>query len=317
MGTNDTDDSKLILSIYNDIASPSMKQVGLSAEGLLKFVALPFKFLGLTAEELEKKYVKFICDAINRVPKQKLTHPQSSIVAPLLDYAKFSFTDEHGNDLLRDMFSKLLSSAINIDSSTRLRKSFVEVMRFLSENEAKLLQWCYDEIEEHLSHRIIGLGEFYDMGIITSFIYWNNGEKTFEIPATTPGVFPYLNFPVAESLDLLSSLGLIIFKRDFENGYVFFKNLIDLKEKGLVNFKIPALFDNAISQAKNIKIYGEEKKSSDKFLSFLLESEISQLYDMLSQCENISSEQLINLSIVRTKVAITDYGKQFLNCCIK
>lgn len=216
MGINHTDNSKLAISIYNDTASPAMKQIGLSAEGLLKFVALPFKFLGLASDELEKKYVKFINNALNRVPKQKLTPPKSSIVAPLLDYAKFCFTDEPGNDLLQDMFSKLLSSAINIDSSSQLQKSFIEVMRFLSGNEAKLLQWCYNEIEEHVSSCIYGAGEFHEMGIITSFIKWNDGKKIVEIPVATPGVFPYLNFPVIESLDLLSSLGLIICKRHFE-----------------------------------------------------------------------------------------------------
>lgn len=177
-----------------------MKQIGLSAEGLLKFVALPFKFLGLKSDQLEKKYTKFIEDAINDVPKQKLTPPNSSIIAPLLDYVKFCFTDEPGNDLLQYMFSKLLSSAINQDFSNQIQKSFVEVMRFLSGNEAKLLQWCSDEIKKCSSNiRILDSGDFFELGVITSFIAWDNGEKILEIPVTTPGIFPSLNFPVEES----------------------------------------------------------------------------------------------------------------------
>lgn len=40
--------------IYDDIASPPLKQVGQATEGLMKFVALPFKCLGMTIDELEK-----------------------------------------------------------------------------------------------------------------------------------------------------------------------------------------------------------------------------------------------------------------------
>lgn len=319
MGTDNASDNKLAISIYSDLASPAMKQIGLSAESLLKFVTLPFKFLGLTAEQLEKKYTTFIEDAINRVPGEKLTTPKSSIVSPLLDYAKFCFADEPGNDLLRDMFSKLLSSSINQECANQVHKSFVEVMRFLSWNEAKILQWCSDEIEKHLSDRVIGFVDFFDTGIITSFIVWDNGKKIIEVPATTPGIFPHLNFPVTESLDLLSSLGLIRLKQDSEPGCVFFRDLIDLKKKELVNFEIPTLFNNAILQAENTHIFkrkeSEKEKYSERFLSFLLESEASQLYKMLSSCESISAEQLIDLSITRTTVSITEYGHQFLSCC--
>ena len=107
-----------------------MKQIGLSAEGLLKFVALPFKFLGLKSDQLEKKYTKFIEDAINDVPKQKLTPPKSSIIAPLLDYVKFCFTDEPGNDLLQYMFSKLLSIKI---SQTKFKNRLLKLCVFYLE----------------------------------------------------------------------------------------------------------------------------------------------------------------------------------------
>lgn len=312
MEISNENSSKLDISIYNDLVSPTMKQIGLSAESLLKFVALPFKFLGITAEQLEKKYTKFIEGAINRVPEEKLTTPKGNLVAPILDYAKFSFIDEPGNDLLQEMFSKLLSSSINQDYSSMLHKSFVEVMRFLSGCEAKILQWCFDEIES--GKGIFGSGDFYHFGVITTFIAWDDGKKIFEIPATTPGIFPYLNFPVEETLDLLSSLGLIKYRQHHEDGYTFFKNLIDLKKKGM---KIPSTFDDVIVKASNVRIYGDSKIYSDTYLLFLLESELPQLCSMLSQCKKISSDKLLNLSVIRNDVAITTYGSQFLSLCIK
>lgn len=93
--------------------------------------------------------------------------------------------------------------------------------------------------------------------------------------------------------------------------------MIELKKKGLINFEIPTLFDDVISQTQNADISGVENWCSDNFLSFLLKSEISQLYNMLSQYENISTDQLGDFSIVRTEVSITEYGSQFLANCIK
>lgn len=307
-------DSKLVLSIYNDVASPAMKQIGQSAEGLLKLVALPFKFLGLTAEEIEKKYTIFIQKAINRVPQEKLTLPKSSIAAPLLDYVKFCFVDEPGNDLLQEMFSKLLSSTINADYVCCFQKSFIEIMRFLSGNEAKLLQWYADVIlDESVEKELIG-GAY-----ISSFSFWENGRKTYEISATTPGSFSYVNFPVEESLTLLSSLGLIsIEQEESYPGFGFFDDLISLKNKDKLNFEIPSLFDEAISYVLNYEgeiFYRRKKDRGDTLLQLLLKSEILQLYNILSQNQDISAKQLVDMKCFRSCVSITTYGAQFLSCC--
>ena len=55
----------------------------------MKFVALPFKFLGLTSEELEDKYAIFLKNAINKVPKKDCVMPKGVVAAPLLDHVKF------------------------------------------------------------------------------------------------------------------------------------------------------------------------------------------------------------------------------------
>lgn len=314
MENKDIDNSKLILSIYNDVASPAMKQIGQSAESLLKFVALPFRFLGLTAEELEKKYIKFIQKAINRVPPQKLATPKSSIAAPLLDYVKFCFTDEPGNNLLQEMFSKLLSSAMNRDSADYLQKSFVEIMRFLSVNEAKLLQWYADEILDQSVKK-----EFLGGAYISSFSFLENDGKKFEISATTPGSFSYVNFPVEESLTLLSSLGLIsIEEEECYTGYGFLCDLIRLKNSDNLNFEIPSLFDEAISYVLTHKveyIYRSKKVRRDWLLHLLLKSEVLQLHNILSQNQDISVKQLVDMNCFRSFISITQYGNRFLHCC--
>lgn len=46
--------------IYDDVAGPPLKQVGLALEGLLKFIALPFKCLGVVTDKQEERFLRFI-----------------------------------------------------------------------------------------------------------------------------------------------------------------------------------------------------------------------------------------------------------------
>jgi peptide deformylase len=51
--------------VYDDVAQKPLSTIGKLAQDVLKFVALPISCLGLTAEQLEIKYKKFIENALN------------------------------------------------------------------------------------------------------------------------------------------------------------------------------------------------------------------------------------------------------------
>lgn len=124
---------------YDDVAHRALSQVGEMAEGIMKFVALPFKFLGMTAEQLIKKYDSFIKGAINRVPEDKRIMPEARIVAPLMDYVKFVFDDI----TLEEMFSQLLSASIDSELTKFVHPSFVHVLTQMSSKDAKFFKLVY------------------------------------------------------------------------------------------------------------------------------------------------------------------------------
>mgnify|MGYP000164014044 CR=1 FL=1 len=68
MGKKDssTEMEKIGKLIYKDLGHPALSQVGNAVGSLIRLVALPITFLGLTAEELEKKYAKFIQKHLKR-----------------------------------------------------------------------------------------------------------------------------------------------------------------------------------------------------------------------------------------------------------
>lgn len=134
---------KLVTEVYSDLLQPSFKRVGKAGEDLLKFVALPFSFLGLTAGELENKYKKFIHETLNKVPEEKREMPKSNIVSPLLDHIKYLFDDDDSENLI-DMFSQLLGNAINHEMKDNVHVSYVHTLCQLGSLEAKILMKIYE-----------------------------------------------------------------------------------------------------------------------------------------------------------------------------
>jgi hypothetical protein len=129
---------------YGDIARPMLQPVGGAVGSLLRFVALPFTFLGMTAEQLENRYRAFIEKAFQRVPEEKRVMPKPSVAGPLLEHAKYVFEDEPD---LEEMFLALLSSAMNADTAETCSPTFVETLKRMSGFDARVLKEVSVEIE--------------------------------------------------------------------------------------------------------------------------------------------------------------------------
>lgn len=132
-----------INEIYTDLLKPSFSHLGKTGEYILKFVALPFSFLGMTADELEKKYKLFIASALNKVPEEKRQKPSPLIAGPLLEYVKYIFDNEQ-EKLLENMFSELLGNASNKDFKDYVQPSYVYILQQLTWVEAELLRLIYE-----------------------------------------------------------------------------------------------------------------------------------------------------------------------------
>ncbi len=136
-------DALPIDEVYTDLFKPSFSQLGKTGEYILKFVALPFSFLGMTAEELEKKYKTFIATALNKVPEEKRQKPSPLVAGPLLEHVKYIFGNEQ-EKTLENMFSELLGNASNKDIQECVQPSYVYTLQQLTWIEAEILKWMFD-----------------------------------------------------------------------------------------------------------------------------------------------------------------------------
>lgn len=133
----------LINEIYKDTFQGSTRQLGRIGENILKFVSLPFTFLGLTAEQIEEKYKIFISRAVDKVPNEKRCIPKSAVVGPLLEYVKYLFDDEDSENLI-EIFSNLLANAIHSDVKNDVHVSYVHTLLQLGCLEAVILRQLYE-----------------------------------------------------------------------------------------------------------------------------------------------------------------------------
>jgi len=128
--------TELTSKLYDDVAHPGLKEVGSIVGNIMSFVALPFSFLGMTANELKEKYQTFISNAINKVPKENLTTPSSEKIGLLLDQAKFSFNHEE----MCSMFEDLLASFCDKNMSYTVHPYYLHILSQLSPNDAHVMK---------------------------------------------------------------------------------------------------------------------------------------------------------------------------------
>lgn len=135
---------------YNDLVSPSAKPVGTIISLLPRTIRLFFskwekwivnaeKSLELTAEAIQEKVAK--------IPEEKLTEPEPYVAVPALQQLSYSLDSED----LREMYANLLTSSMNIDTKTNVHPAFVEIIKQLCPDEAKLLKY----LSRHFQQPII------------------------------------------------------------------------------------------------------------------------------------------------------------------
>lgn len=325
----------LMTSIYNDGGSPAVKQIGYIMEGTIKFIALPFKFLGMTADQLEARYKTFIEDALKKIPPEKINMPRGSIAAPLLEQVKYCFADnkEDYNSILYEKYLNLLASAMNEDYRHIILPSFVEKLKCCSGYDAMLLDWFNDNPAGAYATEFDILDEP------------NNNEL---IIATSPCNVDFpLNFPIATSLESLESLGLInIFQREYLGGINYLEDVLKFwrmqtdwdteikKYENTSNLDLNILYEHiqALKIPKNIletaleaENLGLEAISPNRgnhsllFEVYFLQEELERLDGLLTRAKNENKlpkdYKLWDMICVRYNAGLTRYGRDFMRCC--
>ena len=123
-----------VKQVYDDGLSGATKQVGHSLTDVAKSIRLalfPFQFLAAIQDRVEK----FIDRAIRRVPEEQRISPAPQVIGPVLEGIRY----EPEGTPIDEMFSQLLSRAMDSKRVNEAHPAYPVLIRQLSEDEAKIL----------------------------------------------------------------------------------------------------------------------------------------------------------------------------------
>lgn len=124
--------------VYQDLAQPAVKEIGKGLHTLSKVIHIALAPVSAAVWGYEKisNYVQSSLEKkLENVPQENIVPPDISVAGPALEALRFVGDKEE----LREMFSTLLSTSMNCDTSKFAHPSFVEIIKQLSSDEAKML----------------------------------------------------------------------------------------------------------------------------------------------------------------------------------
>lgn len=129
----------VMTEVYKDALSPSVKPVGTVLSLLPRTVRLAFgrweKWV-INGEEGLERAAEAVQRKAERIPEERLCEPEPYVAIPAIQQISYSYD----SDELRDMYANLLANSMDKERSDLVHPSFVEVIKQLNPDEAKLLK---------------------------------------------------------------------------------------------------------------------------------------------------------------------------------
>jgi hypothetical protein len=127
-----------VVPIYQDLIQPAAREVGKSLETVAKSVNValsPLKGLVWSFDKIQKFIDTRVSGKLKNTPESDIQTPKGNIVVPALQ--ALSYTD--GEPELQELFANLIAGSMDKNTSKFAHPSFVETIKQLTPDEAKLL----------------------------------------------------------------------------------------------------------------------------------------------------------------------------------
>ena len=131
---------------YDDLAHPTANATG----QLVSFIPRTIKvWLGkwekwiLNGEYAIKETEVLLEEKLRNIPEEKIVEPEPYVAIPAIQQLTYSLDSEE----LRELYANLLASSMNSDKKSDVHPAFVDIIKQLAPDEAKLLRY--------LSHQIV------------------------------------------------------------------------------------------------------------------------------------------------------------------
>lgn len=125
--------------VYEDMLQPATKELGkglLTISKLINIALAPVSGLVWGYEKIAKYLETSMAEKLKDKPKENITTPDPSIAVPAIEALRYTGNIKE----LREMFSNLIATTMNKEAASMAHPSFVEIIKQISSEEAKIIQ---------------------------------------------------------------------------------------------------------------------------------------------------------------------------------
>lgn len=125
---------------YDDLAHPTAEATG----QIVSFIPRTIKvWLGrwekwiINGEHAIRETEFLLEEKLKHIPEEKIVEPEPYVAVPALQQLSYSLDSEE----LRELYANLLASSMNIDKKDDVHPAYVDIIKQLAPDEAKLLKY--------------------------------------------------------------------------------------------------------------------------------------------------------------------------------
>ncbi len=131
--------------VYQDMVQPAAREIGKNLETATKSVRLvlaPVAALVWGYEKIKDYVQASLTEKLKDIPKERLVTPNPTVAGPALEALKYA---GHNPDL-RELYSNLLATSIDVKTAHEAHPAFVEIIRQLTPDEARILKFIFERM---------------------------------------------------------------------------------------------------------------------------------------------------------------------------
>lgn len=124
--------------VYQDIAQPAVQEVGKALHTVAKTVHIalaPISALVWGYEQLKEFISTKVAERLQNIPPENIITPKPNIAGPILESLRYTGHEPS----LSELYANLLATAMDKSSADGAHPAFVEIIKQLTSDEAKLI----------------------------------------------------------------------------------------------------------------------------------------------------------------------------------
>ena len=130
---------KVVPELYSDLLKPAAKELGKGLEVTAKAVNLalsPLQGMIWGSEKIKDYLTVSLTKRLRNIPAENIVQPKPNVAGPAIESLKFNGHEPE----LRELFANLLAASMNVEISSRAHPAFVEIIKQITPDEAKILK---------------------------------------------------------------------------------------------------------------------------------------------------------------------------------